>query len=63
MFKMFAYLDLCSYFYFSIKICIVCTQTYHFHETFILTLYLKETPFNTYANRADPDQAALVRAA
>ena len=28
-----------------------------------LTLYLKETPFNTFANRADPDQAALVRAA
>ena len=28
-----------------------------------LTLYLKEMPFNTLANRADPDQAALVRAA
>ena len=28
-----------------------------------LTLYLIETPFNTFANRADPDQAALVRAA
>ena len=30
-----------------------------------LTLYLKETPFNTFANwnRADPDQAALRRAA
>ena len=27
-----------------------------------LTLYLKETPFNTFANREDPDQAALVRA-
>ena len=26
-----------------------------------LTLYLTETPFNTSANRADPDQAALVR--
>ena len=25
-----------------------------------LTLYLIETPFNTFANRADPDQAALV---
>ena len=24
-----------------------------------LTLYLIETPFNTFANRADPDQAAL----
>ena len=28
-----------------------------------LTLYLIETPFNTFAKRADPDQAALVRAA
>ena len=27
----------------------------------ILTLYFKERPFNTFANRADPDQAALVR--
>ena len=27
-----------------------------------LTLYLIETPFNAYANRADPDHAALVRA-
>ena len=27
-----------------------------------LTLYLIETPFNPFANRADPDQAALVRA-
>ena len=26
-------------------------------------LYLIETPFNTYANRADSDQAALVRTA
>ena len=26
-------------------------------------LYLIETPFNAFANRADPDQAALVRAA
>ena len=25
-----------------------------------LTHYLIETPFNTFANRADPDQAALV---
>ena len=24
-----------------------------------LTLYLIETPFNAFANRADPDQAAL----
>ena len=28
-----------------------------------LTLYLIEMTFNTFANRADPDQAALVRAA
>ena len=28
-----------------------------------LTLYLIEMPFNTFADRADPDQAALVRAA
>ena len=30
---------------------------------FKLTLIPQETPFNTFANRADPDQAALVRAA
>ena len=30
--------------------------------TAILTLYLVETPFNAFANRADPDQAALARA-
>ena len=28
-----------------------------------LTVYLIETPFNAFANSADPDQAALVRAA
>ena len=28
-----------------------------------LTLYLIEAPLNAFANRADPDQAALVRAA
>ena len=28
-----------------------------------LTIYLIETPFNTFANRANPDQAALLRAA
>ena len=27
-----------------------------------LALYLLETPFNAFANRADSDQAALVRA-
>ena len=34
-----------------------------FHTGKELTLYLIETPFNTFANRAEPDQAALVRAA
>ena len=29
----------------------------------ILSLYLIEMPFNAFANRADPDQAAHVRAA
>ena len=29
----------------------------------ILALYLIETPCNSFANREDPDQAALVRAA
>ena len=35
------------------------------HDDFVhsLTLYLIETPFNTFTNRVDPDQAALVRAA
>ena len=28
-----------------------------------LIYYLIEIPFNTFANRADPDQAAFVRAA
>ena len=28
-----------------------------------LTHYLEERPFNIFANRADPDQAALVKAA
>ena len=32
-------------------------------STVLLTLFLIETPFNAFANRADPDQAALVRAA
>ena len=33
------------------------------HSDLILTLYLIETPFNAFANRAYPDQAALLRAA
>ena len=28
-----------------------------------LTFYLIETPLNAFANRADPDQVALIRAA
>ena len=28
----------------------------------VLTLYLIQTPFKAFANRAGPDQAALVRA-
>ena len=28
-----------------------------------LTLYLIETPFNTFANRVEPDQTALIRPA
>ena len=30
------------------------------HLVVYLTLYLIETPLNAYANRADPNQAALV---
>ena len=33
------------------------------YEVICLNLYLIETPFNAFANRAGPDQAALVRAA
>ena len=32
-------------------------------STYSLTIYLIEKPFNTFANRVDPDQTALVRAA
>ena len=34
-----------------------------FSHFLLLTLCLKEMPLNTFANREDPDQAALVRAA
>ena len=39
--------------------------TGNFDHQIKLTLYLKETPFDSFANanRAVPDQAALVRAA
>ena len=33
------------------------------HTQNVLTLYLIQRPFNAFANRADQDQAALVRAA
>ena len=32
----------------------------HFENNSFLTLYLIETPFNTFASRADSDQAGLV---
>ena len=38
-------------------------QENHKGKNIILTLYLIGTPFKAFANRADPDQAALVRAA
>ena len=34
-----------------------------FESNIPLTLYIIEAPFNTFTNRADPDQTALVRAA
>ena len=33
------------------------------HSLSLISLSLIEKPFNTFANRADPDQTALVRAA
>ena len=36
---------------------------HNLHYLLSLTLYLIEMPFNAFANRADPDQTALVRAA
>ena len=35
----------------------------HTHLSSLLNLYLIETPFNTFENRADPDQAGIARAA
>ena len=40
-----------------------CLPRNTFKGFWSLTLYHIETPFNTFANRADPDQAALIRAA
>ena len=33
------------------------------YKGFIIALYLNVMPIKNYANRADPDQAALIRAA
>ena len=50
--------------------CPICLQLlatlfadYGFAFVYTLTIYLIKTPFDTFANRADPDQAALIRAA
>ena len=46
-----------------ISIC-TCISTFeNEQQSAQLTLYLIKAPFNAFANRADPDQAALVRAA
>ena len=44
-------------------ICFLVNPLPHNLFAFWLTHYLIETRFNTFANRADTDQAALVRAA
>ena len=38
------------------------TTSRYFYGLYVLTLYLIEMPFKAFANRADPDQAALIRA-
>ena len=38
-------------------------KTINLYHSFFLTIYLIETPFNAFADKVDPDQAALVRAA
>ena len=35
---------------------------YNRHNSYQLTISLIETPFKAFANRADPDLAAIVRA-
>ena len=41
---------------------IVAVPGLPFHSQLLLSIYLIEAPFNTFANRADPDQAALIGA-
>ena len=45
----------------------VAGNTFNYAETslviWFITLNLTEMPYNAFVNRADPDQAALVRAA
>ena len=57
-----------SLFVYNISLYIYPSSVYQIYETGfpsktpfmpILTLYLIETPFNAFANRVDPDQAAL----
>ena len=47
----------------SISIILVYTYVTCVQENDLFTLYLIEMSFNAFANRAGPDQAALVRAA
>ena len=42
---------------------IVAVRGLPFYSQLFLTIYLIEAPFNTFVNRADPDQAALIGAA
>ena len=53
------YLHLCEGLNYALFACANVT----YFPVSMLTLYLIETSFNAFANRADPDQAALVRAA
>ena len=45
--------------------CCICMKNEPFSQTIIwtLTFYLIEMPFNAFANKTDPEQADLVRAA
>ena len=58
--------DICLFLYFDW----VCCRLHDFIKACIsdslailLTLYLMEAPVDTFPNRADPDQAAVIRAA
>ena len=63
-FVTFPYVVLSQVWYLIVSIPNVCLLSYLFaNYMLVLILYLIEMPFNTFANRADPDQAALVRAA